>query len=573
MTAALDGRDPDQDFATALTFSQVATAPDAVKTQFDPAEDQKQVVGLLRAGCAQMRKAFDIEDLNVDDLIATAMDDADAIASGHAAFRGINIKDLHTAYRNLQERDGRQLAGRYRRGDRFYNRTLADLPDHTGLKGMRLPGASVVLDRKGERIAEVFEQDHRRVWVPLAEIPAHVQQAFVAAEDKRFYQHRGVDERALIRAFIGNLASPAVRRAARPSPAGGEEPAGRRGRDLRAQDAGDDPGVAHRAYAHETRDPRALSQLDLLGPRLLGRRDGGPQLFWDAGVGAEHWRGRAHGRPHQGPNYFNPERNPGRAKERYTYVLGRMQEDGAISAEEAKYSASAFPALAPYDGHRNLAGSYFADQVAREIRTTGDRAFRLESYTIHSTLHPDLQRATEMALQDGLARYEADSGRAEFHGPETNLTDAIGRIEAAQAAPLPVTLASESLEKLRRLAACHERAWHAAVVTKSHPQRRGRRCGCGLDHMRPPAVHAAAAAPLHAPAGRVTEQWSGLRGFDPADASVRLVSGRGIRHGRNPPHSAPSHPAAPSRSRAANRDGAWNGSYRTRVETPDRRWS
>src|SRR6185295_7040744 len=150
-------------------------------------------------GCAQMRKAFDIEDLNVDDLIATAMDDPEAVAGGHAAFKGINIKDLHTAYRQFCKNetvanspvDIAEVIG-------FYNRTLADLPDHTRLKGMRLPGASVVLDRKGERIAEVYEQDHRRVWVPLAEIPAHVQQAFVAAEDKRFYQHRGVDERALI---------------------------------------------------------------------------------------------------------------------------------------------------------------------------------------------------------------------------------------------------------------------------------------------------------------------------------------------------------------------------------------
>src|SRR5262245_5307574 len=88
-------------FATALTFSQVAQGPDSVKTTFDPNADQARVVGLLRAGCAQMRKAFDIEDVNVDDLIATAMDDADAIASGHAVFRGINIKDLYTAYRQF----------------------------------------------------------------------------------------------------------------------------------------------------------------------------------------------------------------------------------------------------------------------------------------------------------------------------------------------------------------------------------------------------------------------------------------------------------------------------------------
>src|SRR5215813_6649035 len=138
-------------FATALTFSQVATAPDRVKTEFDPIQDRQQVASLLRAGCAQMRKAFDIEDLNVDDLIATAMDDPEAVAGGNAAaFRGINIADLHTAYRQ------------------FYNKTLAGLPDHTRLKGMRLPGVSAVLDLKGQRFAEVYEADQRRVWVPLS---------------------------------------------------------------------------------------------------------------------------------------------------------------------------------------------------------------------------------------------------------------------------------------------------------------------------------------------------------------------------------------------------------------------
>ena len=60
-------------FATALALSQVATTPDSVKTQFDRAQDQQQVAKLLQAGCTHMRKAFDIEDINLDDLISTAM--------------------------------------------------------------------------------------------------------------------------------------------------------------------------------------------------------------------------------------------------------------------------------------------------------------------------------------------------------------------------------------------------------------------------------------------------------------------------------------------------------------------
>jgi hypothetical protein len=100
----------------------------------------------------------------------------------------------------------------------FYNEAAANLPDHTKLRDHRLPGASAVLDRKGRPFAEVFEENQRRVWVRLEDIPAHVRNAFIAAEDKRFYQHHGIDEHGLIRAFVGNLAHSGRPREARRSP-------------------------------------------------------------------------------------------------------------------------------------------------------------------------------------------------------------------------------------------------------------------------------------------------------------------------------------------------------------------
>src|SRR5262245_4196690 len=194
-------------FATALALSQVTTTPDAVKTQFDRARDQEQVAQLLRAGCTHMRKAFDIEDINLDELIATALDDPQAISNENKVFRGINFVDLQTAYRQFCKNEKVPVPA-VDLGDviDFYNKAAADLPDHTRLKGLKLPGASVVLDRKGKPFAEVFEENQRRVWVPLADIPEHVRNAFVAAEDKNFYRHRGIDESGLIRAFVGNLA-------------------------------------------------------------------------------------------------------------------------------------------------------------------------------------------------------------------------------------------------------------------------------------------------------------------------------------------------------------------------------
>src|SRR5437899_9813145 len=88
-------------FATALAFSQVATRPDAVKTEFDAVRDRAEVTQLLNAGCVHMRKAFDIEDINLDDLISTAMDDKEALSGEIKALKGLNLGDLHETYRQF----------------------------------------------------------------------------------------------------------------------------------------------------------------------------------------------------------------------------------------------------------------------------------------------------------------------------------------------------------------------------------------------------------------------------------------------------------------------------------------
>jgi penicillin-binding protein 1A len=77
-------------FATALALSQVTTTPDAVKMEFDRVRGQEQVAQLLHAGCTHMRKTFDIEDINVEDLIATALDDPQTVGANRV-FRGINF--------------------------------------------------------------------------------------------------------------------------------------------------------------------------------------------------------------------------------------------------------------------------------------------------------------------------------------------------------------------------------------------------------------------------------------------------------------------------------------------------
>src|SRR5262245_29187063 len=419
-------------FATALALSQVTTTPDAVKTRFERAQDQQQVAQLLRAGCTHMRKAFDIEDINLEELIATAMDDPQAVGE-NKAFRGINFADLQMAYREFCKNEkvvvltvdlGAVID--------FYNKAATDLPDHTKLKGLKLPGASVVLDRKGERFAEVFEENQRRVWVPLADIPEHVQKAFLAAEDKRFYQHKGIDERGLIRAFIGNLASSG-------RPQGGSTITQQIVKNLLV---GEDLTYERkiREMIVASRVEQTLSKAEILELYLnsvyLGRGSWGIELaarsyFGKPAKGLTVEEGALLAGLTKGPNYFSPDRHPGRAQERLAYVLSRLQEDGAITAGQSGRGLPALPALVPYERPRRDIGFHFVDQVAREANPiAGIKAITANSYTVRSTISPQLQRAAEEALQEGLSRYERSAGRVQFRGAEGNLSQAIQRIEA-----------------------------------------------------------------------------------------------------------------------------------------------
>src|ERR1700722_10294951 len=87
--------------AAFLALSQVTTRPDAIKTHFDPARDQAAVTQILRDGCAHMRKAFDVEALDIDDLIAIAMDDPGAISEEIKPLHGLKFESLLDVYRQF----------------------------------------------------------------------------------------------------------------------------------------------------------------------------------------------------------------------------------------------------------------------------------------------------------------------------------------------------------------------------------------------------------------------------------------------------------------------------------------
>ena len=90
----------------------------------------------------------------------------------------------------------------------FYLAFVRDLPDFRSLADYRPPLTSVVLDRHGTPIGEFYE--FRRRVIPLEQVPIHVVQAFIAAEDDTFFEHSGVDYVSIVRAAWRNLVEPAA---------------------------------------------------------------------------------------------------------------------------------------------------------------------------------------------------------------------------------------------------------------------------------------------------------------------------------------------------------------------------
>jgi penicillin-binding protein 1A len=426
-------------FATALALSEVVTQLHAVKTHFDPLEDQDEVVQILRNGCAHMKQAFDIESINLDDLIATALDDPKAAGSDIKAFHGLNFTDLNIAYhQSCKDEPIANSPVDLQQVIDFFNGAAGDLPDQNVLKGKKLPSMSTVLDSKDQSYAEVFEPRNRRIWVSLDDIPDYVQKAFIAAEDRRFFQHHGVDERGIIRAFIDNFGGSG-------RPQGGSTITQQVVKNLLV---GDDL-----TYERKIREMIVASRLEdtlskeqilelYLNSVYLGRGSWGVEraardYFEKSAKDLTLTEGAMLAGLVKGASYFNPDSHPDRAKERLDYVFTRMQQDGVISAEQKEAALAAAPKLIAFHRPHRDSGFQFIDFLGREAKADGVGSLTTESYTVHSTIDARLQRDTEAALQEGLSRYELSAGRVQFRGAEANLADTIQRLTSDQQAGTP----------------------------------------------------------------------------------------------------------------------------------------
>lgn len=457
--------------AAGLALITVHTQPEA-PLNFNPEQDEARAIQTLREGCQIMLREFGAEKIDFDLIFGTL------ISNGKAMNLTLRVKDIDlgevaNAYKYFCKNDDAAGASlNIKEALSYLQDTLKNLPDPATLKDLKMKQTSLVLDVSGQRFSEHYKDDNRRLWVPLAQVPVHVQKAFVAAEDKRFYEHKGIDLRGIIRAFINNMA-------ASNRPQGGSTITQQViknllvGSDITFERKIQEIVLATRLEKILTKDQILEIYLNYI---FLGRASWGVEMasrsyfgksVQDVGVRESAMlAGLA-----KGPNYFNPDLYVDRFKGRVDYVLGRMKEDNYLNVDQARIATETPVPVIPFEGPQARRGFYFLNEAissVKKILNISSLNEGSESYEIFSTLHRPLHQAAEEALSEGLAQYEIKTGKAKFSGPVRNIQEQIKKLESELADPAKNdgTLWNKALRRVR--SPIYDSAWPTAVVVSKN---------------------------------------------------------------------------------------------------------
>src|SRR5690348_16620949 len=331
-----------------------------------------------------------------------------------------------------------------------------DLPDYQQLAHYQPPIMTRVHAGDGRLLAEYATE--RRIFVPIQAIPKPIVNAFLAAEDKNFYSHHGIDPISMVRAAITDVG----RFRANRRPVGASTITQQVAKNmLLSSEISIERKVKEVLLA--TRIESALPKdriLELyLNEIYLGAGAYGiaaaAQTYFDKPLD-ELTLGEAAflaGLP-KAPNRYNPARFPQAAKARRDWVLDRMVEDGTAS-QDAVTQAEAQPLeMRRRQEAEQVRAPYFAEEVRRELLARyGEKVAYGAGLSVRTTLDAGLQAASDKALRTGLISYE--HGHGGWRG-------AVARIDpkgdwAAHLSAVPVPPVATDV------------GWRLAMVVRSEP--------------------------------------------------------------------------------------------------------
>jgi len=289
-----------------------------------------------------------------------------------------------------------------------------DLPDYSQLQDYEPPVMTRVHASDGALVAEYARE--RRLYLPIQAIPKLVLNAFIAAEDKSFYEHGGLDFQGIARAtllLVQNYGS-------------GRRP---QGASTITQQVAKNFLLTNEA-SFERKIKEALLALKIertyskdkilelyLNEIYLGLGAYGVAaaslLYFDKSVHELTPAEAAYlAALPKAPNNYHPFRQRERAIERRNYVLDRMVEDNYLKREDGEKAKKDPLAVTPRPtGAHIFAAEYFAEEVRRDLNDRyGEKKLYEGGLSVRTTLDPKLQSIARKTLTDGMVKFDETQG-------------------------------------------------------------------------------------------------------------------------------------------------------------------
>lgn len=295
----------------------------------------------------------------------------------------------------------------------MFNYYARDLPDYSQLSHYDPETVTRLYAANGKLLAEYATE--KRVFVPLSAIPKSVINAFLAAEDKNFYSHQGIDFTGLARAVINNIKNYG------------------QGKSLVGGSTITQQVVKNFLLTNEKSIERKIKEA-ILAMRIsrVYSKDKILELYLNEiylGLGSYGVAAAAQNyfdksldeltieevallaSEPKAPTQYNPRKNYDAAKERRDWVISRMREDGYITADQEKIAQATPITLRDRAVTDTARADFFSEEVRRTVSDMyGANVLYGGGLVVKTTLNPDLQIAADHALQKALIEYDRRRG-------------------------------------------------------------------------------------------------------------------------------------------------------------------
>ncbi len=368
----------------------------------------------------------------------------------------------------------------------FYLAVLRDLPEINSLQDYRPNLITRVLDVDGNEVASFAKE--RRIIIPIEQVPKHVVDAFIAAEDGSFYEHKGLDYAGILRAAVTNILE-------------GRKAQG--ASTITQQVAKTFLLSPERTYARKLKDmmlarriEQTLSKNDILYLYLN-------QIYFGAGAygieaAAQTYFGKSARdlQVHEAaliaglvprPAEWNPHVDPETARRKQLLVLHRMAEQGFLDPEQHDYWAAQPLVFAQaHWQERDSASAFFVEEVRRYLMESfgGDEVLT-GGLTVHTTLDVGQQVEAWRAVRQGLRDHDRRMG---YRGPlktvpEKEWAAVLAEVDANNAA---VLVPSEEPLYQALVVAIDDKAGAATLALGSAPEQRAQLALADVNWALPP---------------------------------------------------------------------------------------